>query len=189
MHRFDEDTETLIRDIVAYATDRIRMSPPPLDGTASLEDLREAAGDVITPEGIGGEEALRLFAEVLAPATISTDHPRNWAFVPAAPTKASVMFDLVVGASSIIGTNWLDGAGAIFAENQALRWLLDLAGFPAEAGGVFVSGGSAGNLSGLVTGRDRAMRAREEAGLERPSRWKIAATEMHTPRSGLPPRS
>ena len=29
----------------------------------------------------------------------------------------------------------------MFAENEALRWLADLAGFPAGAGGVFVSGG------------------------------------------------
>ena len=36
----------------------------------------------------------------------------------------------------------MDGAaGAIFAENEALRWLADLAGFPESSGGVFVSGG------------------------------------------------
>jgi glutamate/tyrosine decarboxylase-like PLP-dependent enzyme len=177
MHRFTPGTEALAADVVAYALNRIRMNPPPLDGPASVEELAEAAGKTVTPEGIGGTEALRVFAEVLAPATVSTDHPRNWAFVPAAPTKAAVLFDLVVGASSIIGSTWLDGAGAIFAENQALRWLLDLAGMPDTAGGVFVSGGSAANLSGLVTGRERAARARAAAGRERPERWRIAATE------------
>ena len=42
---------------------------------------------------------------------------------------------------------------AVFAENEALRWLADLAGLPASAGGVFVSGGSAANLSALVVAR------------------------------------
>ena len=34
-----------------------------------------------------------------------------------------------------------------------MRWIADLAGFPAEAGGVFVSGGTAGNLSALTAAR------------------------------------
>jgi len=55
----------------------------------------------------------------------------------------------------LYGASWLEGAGAVFAENEALRWLADLAGFPPGAGGVFVSGGSAGNLSALAAARYR----------------------------------
>lgn len=175
MHRYTDETARLARAVVDYALERIKMDPPPLDGPLSASELLARAGQTITPEGLGGIEALRVFADELAEATISTDQPRNWAFVPAAPTKASALFDLVVGASSIIGSSWLEGAGAVFAENQALRWLADLAGLPPEAGGVFVSGGSAGNLSGLVAGRERARR--ERTGGPAPSRWKIAATE------------
>ncbi len=173
MHRYTAETEALSRAIVAYARGRI-ASPQPLDGSATGEELTRRAGATVTPEGIGGEEALRVWAEVLAPATISTDHPSSMAFVPGAPTKASVLFDLVVGASSTIAAGWIDGAGAIWAENQALRWIADLAGFPPSAGGVFVSGGSAGNLSALV-----AARAAAAARLgDRPrTGWKIAVAE------------
>jgi glutamate/tyrosine decarboxylase-like PLP-dependent enzyme len=115
----------------------------------------------ITPAGIGGLEALRVFGEVLAPACISVDHPRFLSFVPAAPTDASILFDLVVGASNVYGGSWLEGAGAAFAENEALRWIADLAGLPESAGGVFVSGGTAGNLSALLAAR---WRWRERAG-------------------------
>ena len=104
------------------------------------------AGQTVTATGIGGLEALRIFADVLGPACISVDHPRFLRFVPAAPTEASILFDLVVGASSIYAGSWLEGAGAVFAENEALRYITDLAGLPATAGGVFVSGGTAGNL-------------------------------------------
>ena len=90
---------------------------------------------------------------MLAPATISVDHPRYLSFIPGAPSEAAVLFDLVVGASSIYGGSWYEGAGAVYAENQALRWLADLAGFPPEAGGVFVQGGTNGNLSALVAAR------------------------------------
>ena len=173
MHRYTDETEALSSAIVAYARNRI-ASPQPLDGSASGEELSRRAGETVTPEGLGGEEALRVWSEVLAPATISTDHPSSMAFVPGAPTKAAVLFDLVVGASSTIAAGWIDGAGAIWAENEALRWLADLAGFPAEAGGVFVSGGSAGNLSALVAARANAA---TRLGGRPPTGWKIAVAE------------
>ena len=153
MHGHDAATEALTDAIVRYAVDRVRLDPPPLDGPLTPAELRAAVGSTVTPEGIGGVEALRIFGDVLAPACISVDHPRFLSFVPAAPTDASILFDLVVGASSIYGGSWLEGAGAIFAENEALRWIADLAGLPASAGGVFVSGGTAGNLSALVAAR------------------------------------
>ena len=112
-------------------------------------------GQTVTANGIGGLEALRIFADVLGPASISIDHPRFLSFVPAAPTEASILFDLVVGASSIYGGSWLEGGGAVFAENEALRYIADLVGLPATAGGVFVTGGTAGNLSALIAARFR----------------------------------
>ena len=87
---------------------------------------------------------------------ISCDSPRFLAFIPAAPTKASLLFDMVVSCASLSGISWIEAAGAVHAENQALRFLSDLAGLPASAGGVFVQGGSAANLSALVVARERA---------------------------------
>ncbi|MEO6125581.1 MAG: aminotransferase class V-fold PLP-dependent enzyme [Ilumatobacteraceae bacterium] len=153
MHSHDAATEALTEAIVDYSVDRVRMNPPPLDRANTLAELQAAAGDTITAEGMGGLAALQLFQDVLAPATISTDHPAFLSFVPAAPTEASILFDLVVGASSIYAGSWMEGAGAVFAENQALRWIADLVGLPESAGGVFVSGGTNGNLSALIAAR------------------------------------
>ncbi len=172
MHRFDPAMEDVAAAIVLYAVDRVRLDPPPLDGTKTPSELN-ALGPTITSAGLGGAEALRLFCEDLAPATISQDHPRNVSFVPAAPTEAAVLFDLVVGASSIYGGSWMEGSGAVWAENQALRWIADLVGLPKEAGGVFVSGGSAGNLSALVAAR---YEAQKRWGV-RPGRWVVAVSE------------
>ena len=155
MHRHDTSTEVLTQAVVRYAVDRVRLDPPPLDGPRTLTELKAMAGRTITPQGLGGLEALRVFGDVLAPACISVDHPRFLSFVPAAPTEASILFDLVVGACSIYGGSWLEGGGAVFAENEALRFIADAAGLPAEAGGVFVSGGTAGNLSALIAARWR----------------------------------
>ncbi|MEX1104946.1 MAG: pyridoxal-dependent decarboxylase, partial [Ilumatobacteraceae bacterium] len=155
MHHHDASVEVLTEAVLEYAVERMRMDPPPLDISTTLTELQARAGGSITADGIGGLEALHLFGDVLAPACISADHPRFLSFVPAAPTEASILFDLVVGASNVYGGSWLEGSGAVFAENEALRYLADLVGMPAAAGGVFVSGGTAGNLSALVAARWR----------------------------------
>ena len=158
LHQFDPPTELMAHRIFEYVLDRIRMSPPPLDGPRPAAELRaavaSAVGEMITADGLGYDATFGLFRDVLAPACVSSDHPRYLSFVPNAPSDASTLFDLVVSASSIYGDWWIEGAGAIHAENETLRWLAGLAGFPDGAGGVFVSGGTAGNLAALTTARE-----------------------------------
>jgi glutamate/tyrosine decarboxylase-like PLP-dependent enzyme len=167
VHKVQADTEQLSELILSYSMERLRMDPPSIDHPLSQTTLEEFAGQTITEEGLGGGEALKLFVDTLGPACISQDHPRYLSFVPSAPSEVSTLFDLVVGASNICASSWLEGAGAIYAENQALRWISDIAGLPAEAGGVFVSGGTAGNLSALVAARHDWRQAHPEYSSQR----------------------
>lgn len=178
MHLHDASTEVLTEAIVRYSVDRVRMEPP-LDGPRTYAELKSMAGRTITERGLGGVEALRLFGDVLAPACISVDHPRFLSFVPCAPTEASILFDLVVGASSIYGGSWMEGGGAVYAENEALRYIADLAGMPAGAGGVFVSGGTGGNLSALIAARYR-WRLRAEGKFDRTRGLIISSKGAHS---------
>jgi glutamate/tyrosine decarboxylase-like PLP-dependent enzyme len=180
MHGWNSDVERLADDVLAYTKMRLQLDPLPLDNTRSLAKLQREAGETITAGGLGGAEALRIFTEVLAPACITASHPRFLAFIPCAPTEASMLFDLVVGASSMSGSNWLEAAGAVYAENQALRWIADLAGFPAGAGGTFVQGGTSANLSALVTAR-HAVRERSGDAPGGSRRWAIAVSpDVHS---------
>jgi glutamate/tyrosine decarboxylase-like PLP-dependent enzyme len=171
MHKFTAEIEALAQEVLAYSLDRLKNDPP-LDGPRSAADLFTEVGNTISTRGLGGSKALALFTEVLAQACISTDHPRYLAYIPSAPSEYASLFDLVVGASALYGGSWQEGAGAVFAENQALRWLSDLAGLPESAGGVVVQGGTIGNLSALVT-------AREDARKKFPGvkQWAIACSE------------
>ncbi|MBF8252402.1 MAG: PLP-dependent protein [Actinobacteria bacterium] len=171
MHEFTAEVEALAHEVLAYSLDRLKNDPP-LDGPRTAEDLYSEVGNTITARGLGGHEALELFTSVLAKACISTDHPRNLAFIPSAPSEYANLFDLVVGASALYGGSWQEGAGAVFAENQALRWISNLAGLPQSAGGVFVQGGTVGNLSALVVARAEARKKYHDA-----TRWVIACSE------------
>lgn len=161
MHGFADDNTSLAelaQIVLDYSKERLELDPVPLDRPLTPAQLQEQAGQTITAEGLGGHRAMDLFAEVLAPACLSVDHPRYLSFIPCAPTEAAAMFDLVVGASSIYAGSWLEGSGAVYAENQALRWIADLVGLPESSGGVFVPGGTIGNLSALVAARTEARR-------------------------------
>ena len=171
MHEFTSEVEDLAKEVLSYSLHRLKTDPP-LDGPRTAADLYAEVGNTITAKGLGGHEALEVFKSVLAKACISTDHPRNLAFIPSAPSEYANLFDLVVGASALYGGSWQEGSGAVFAENQALRWLSDLAGLPNDAGGVFVQGGTVGNLSALVVARAKARERWPQT-----NRWAIACSQ------------
>jgi len=154
MHTIDMDLVEMTLDVMKYTIDRISNITPELGSPKKEEELLSLVGKTVTPDGIGGENAFKLFRDVLVKATVPIDHPRHLAFVPAAPTRAAIMFDLVTSASSIHGAYWMEGAGGIFCENQAMEWLVSLTGMPEKSFGVFTSGGTAANLSAMVAARE-----------------------------------
>jgi glutamate/tyrosine decarboxylase-like PLP-dependent enzyme len=174
VHGYDAEAEAVIAQVLAYLRWRLEEEPIALDHPSSPSELNEVAPSLITEEGMAPSVVLEQFTEVLAPRVLSTDSPRFLSFIPAAPTKASLVFDAVISASSLNGTSWLEAAGAIHAENQVLAFLAEAAGLPEGAGGCFLSGGSAGNLSALVVARDLARRA----GRATTSRPRILASDQ-----------
>jgi glutamate/tyrosine decarboxylase-like PLP-dependent enzyme len=177
MHRPDEE---MTRVILSYVADRLLTPEVPLDGLADRDALESVLAGLITEEGQDFQKVLDVYANHLALTVLSADSPRMFSFIPSAPTKASLLFDMVVSAASLQGISWFEAAGAVMAENQALRTLADLARMPATAGGVFVSGGSAGNLSALVVARDTARRRRAAAGLPDSALRVVVSDQAHS---------
>ena len=154
MHEISIDLIEMTLDVMKYAINRITDMDPHLGKPKSEKELRSLVGETVTPSGIGGERAFELFRDVLVKASVPIDHPRHLAFVPASPTRAAIMFDLVTSATSVHGAFWMEGGGCIFAENEAMRWLVSLTGLPEGAFGVFTSGGTEANLSAMVAARE-----------------------------------
>src|SRR3984885_241702 len=160
MHSVDGTTESMTRSVLAYAENRLRLDPVPLDkGSRDPAELDAAMQGLLGPGPHNPDQVLGVYTSVVAPAVISADSPRFLGFIPAAPTKASLLFDMLVSCASIQGISWLEAAGAIHAENQVLALIARRAGLPPQAGGCFVSGGSAANLSALAVAREMAKQA------------------------------
>ena len=172
MHAYDAELADLIFD---YMRERLQLDPVPLDHPGRKDKLDSVLAGLIGPAGHDPRRVLSVYDEHLSQAVISCDSPRFLSFIPAAPTKAALLFDMVVSCASLQGISWLEAAGAIAAENQVLRLIADFAGMPDGAGGCFVTGGSAGNLSALVVARDTA---RRRLGLGPYDRVRIAVSDQ-----------
>jgi glutamate/tyrosine decarboxylase-like PLP-dependent enzyme len=172
------DEAELVRAAVEWAAQRVVRPTDSKTTARPASELAAAAGATVTPAGIGGAEALRVFRDILLPATRSQDDPMNLAYIPSAPTRAAVAFDLVTSAANVFAGVWEAGAGAIYAENEALGWIIELLGWPPTAAGCFVAGGTGGNLSALAAARHAALARR---GKRPPGGWRLACTaDVHS---------
>src|SRR4051812_13062632 len=173
MHEFDAAARSLAEQIIELLRELAALDPAPINGQLKPSEVPELARSLINTGGNDPATVLDLWNSVLAPGVIRADSPRFLAWIPSAPTKASMLFDAVVSLASVSGVSWIESAGAVWAENEALRFIADLAGMPASAGGAFVQGGSAGNLSALAVARDTGRRRRNVGA----RRMRFAVTE------------
>ncbi len=128
-------------------------SQPPLQRAAPGEIAARLA-QAPTEEGEPFERVLEaLFRDVL-PYTSRTAHPRYFAFVPAAGTWPGALGDFVASACNVYAGSWMESAGPTQLEMEVLGWFKDWIGYPAEAAGSLVTGGSAANLTALACARE-----------------------------------
>jgi len=101
------------------------------------------------------------FAELLAqvekdvfPYGLRADHPRNLAYVPSCGTWPGALADFIASAANLNPIFWRMSPGASEAEAVVIDWFKQWIGYPAQAGGVLVGGGSAANLTALACARE-----------------------------------
>ena len=115
MHSVDRKTEQMIRSVLAYAENRLRLDPVPLDrGSRRVEDLEAVFGGLLGPTGTDPDQVLGIYTSAIAPAVISADSPRFLGFIPSAPTKAALLFDMLMLSDGLIVSmrDLLDRTGA-----------------------------------------------------------------------------
>ena len=121
---------------------------------ARPDDLRRRIGGPAPAVGEPFSEVLAgLFRDVIPFASRSA-HPRFFAFVPFAGTWPGALGDFVASACNFYAGSWMEAAGPTQLELEILGWFKDWVGFPPEAAGSLVTGGSAANLAALACARE-----------------------------------
>jgi len=129
------------------------------DDASALPGLQ---GESLPEEGRPVEEVLARIEDEVLGNLIHVDHPRFFAFVPSPSNYLGFLGDALASGLNVFAGNWLEAAGPAAVEVATVEWIRERCGLPAGAGGLFVSGGSAANLTGLFTARQ--IRLGESAG-------------------------
>jgi glutamate/tyrosine decarboxylase-like PLP-dependent enzyme len=100
------------------------------------------------------DQALRVLFDDVIPFTSRAAHPRFFAYVPFAGTWPGALGDFVASACNVYAGSWQESAGPSQLELEILDWFKEWVGYPGEAGGSLVSGGSVANLTALACARE-----------------------------------
>jgi aromatic-L-amino-acid/L-tryptophan decarboxylase len=125
------------------------------------ERLRESLPEQGTEVEIVLEQLQQdVFNNILYPA-----HPRFFAGIPSPSNFVSVMADALASGFNVFTGLWRGGPGAVEVELITIDWLRQLCGLPETAGGLFVSGGTAANLTALATARHTRLKDQIKDGI------------------------
>jgi aromatic-L-amino-acid/L-tryptophan decarboxylase len=136
----------MIDDMLAYLENiRPRQTCPP---------TKEAIDEIhmpLTEEGEGEEHVYEVFQRSILPHALTLASPRFWGVVAGQGSPYGMMVEMLRAG--------MNGAQEFsFAEAQVnaqvIIWLKELMGFPQEAGGVLVGGGSEANFTALAVARN-----------------------------------
>jgi len=129
------------------------------------------------------DEVYAQIHEHVLPYPTGNIHPRFWSWVGGTGTATQLIADLVASAMNSAGLGF-DEVASSYVELQLLNWLKTLLGYPAEASGLLVSGGSMANLVGLAVARTRMSPYNvRETGVDttnHPRLMYYASTETHS---------
>lgn len=116
------------------------------------EAVRTALRQPLPREGSGLDASWQDFRRSVLPYPWGNVHPRFWGWVNGTGSPSGALAEL---ATAIINTNAGGGhQAAPYVEEQVIEWCKAMVGFPAEASGVLVTGGSVANLVALAAARD-----------------------------------
>lgn len=138
----------MVDDILTYLeTVRTRPVWQPVP-----EDVKAHFKLPLPIEGERAEDVYEEFLRYVLPHPMGNIHPRFWGWVIGTGTPSGVLAEMLAA-----GMNPNMGGGdhlPIRVELQVLEWCKQMMGFPSDASGILVSGGSMANLVGLTVARN-----------------------------------
>ncbi|MCE2470916.1 MAG: aminotransferase class I/II-fold pyridoxal phosphate-dependent enzyme [Anaerolineae bacterium] len=117
---------------------------------ATFDEILE---EPLPEDGSDWRDVLEQFERQVLTTIDHLDHPRFFAYIPSSSNFVGAMADTLASGYNIFNALYPLGTGAAVVERATINWLRNLCGMPEEAGGLFVSGGSVANLTGLAVAR------------------------------------
>ena len=163
----------------AVAEHRAKLESRPVFG--KVGEGAALFNEPVPEDGQPIEKTLAFVREHILPFPMGNSHPRFYGFINATADPVGIAADYL--AASMNPNCWGGDHAAIHVENRVLTWLSEMLGYPPEAEGILVSGGSMANFTALAAAR-RAMtpgNVREEglAGEDRPRLVVYASDQVH----------
>ncbi len=142
----------LIDEVAAGLAAVPRGPVTPGDAPAAVREALGLGGPL--PER--GEDVAALLqrtARGLFAHSLFNGHPRFLGYITSSPAPIGMLGDLLAAAVNPNVGSWTLGPAATEIELEALRWIATFIGFPADAGGVMVSGGNMANFVCFLAAR------------------------------------
>jgi glutamate/tyrosine decarboxylase-like PLP-dependent enzyme len=139
-------------DLVVSYYESLAGGRPVLQPTTSPA-LRKRLDEPLPMEGAPFADTLATLRDLAVEFSRHSAHPRFFGYVSSPGTAVNAVGSLVASALNINVTGWRSAPVGTEIERLAIRWLKEMVGFPAEAGGLLVSGGSLANFAGIAAAR------------------------------------
>jgi hypothetical protein len=133
----------------AVAEHRARLESRPVFG--KIADRAAVFAEPVPEAGLSFDAVLDLVREHILPFPMGNSHPRFYGFINATADPVGITADYL--ASAMNSNCWGGDHAAIHVEERVVRWLAELLGFPPDAEGILVSGGSMANFTALAAAR------------------------------------
>lgn len=157
-------------------------SQPVTRGESPLEIRKALEADRVLPDsGTNPAELLRRAADLLIDHSLFNGHPRFWGYITSSAAPIGALSEMLAAAVNPNVGAWPLSPMASEIEAQTIRWIAEMLGYPADCGGLFVSGGNMANIVGFLAARQaKAGRDVRTAGLGNARLRVYCAKETHT---------
>jgi aromatic-L-amino-acid/L-tryptophan decarboxylase len=119
----------------------------------SSREIRSGLDSKLPIKGTDFDALLKIFLETIVPFSRQNAHPRMFGYVQSPGTPIGALADLLASTLNANLTIWRSAPAPVELERLTIDWIRQILGFNAEAGGLFVSGGSMANLAALAAAR------------------------------------
>ncbi len=157
MSPLEPSREEILRwgnEAVAWMADYLgTIRDRPVYPRTSSAEIRARLDSTLPEEGAPFEELLATFRDDIIPLSRQNGHPRMFGYVQAPGMAIAALADLLASTLNANLTAWRSAPAPVEVERLTIDWIKQILGYPAEAAGLFVSGGSMANFCALAAAR------------------------------------